>query len=115
VRKTQNLTSGQKQEQWSGSLSSKIKSKRWIVGEERGLGILIGIQPPYQSQLMCFSTLSGYGAEYKLHVELPLSCFYAERIAIFTNRLYPDKLGTPSTNPSRPFLAPDRILPNPTH
>lgn len=24
-------------------------------------------------------------------------------VAIFTNRLYPDKLGTPSTNPSRPF------------
>jgi hypothetical protein len=47
-------SNGQKQEQWSGSLSSKIKSKRWIVGEERGLGILIGIQPPYQSQLMCF-------------------------------------------------------------
>ena len=61
-----------------------------------------------------FSTLSGYGAEYKLHVELPLSYLDAERIAIHTNRLYPDKLGTPSTSPSRPFL-PERILANPTH
>ena len=68
--KTKIQTNGQKQEQWSGSLSSKkIKKmdsrRRERIGDSYWNPTAIPI-PTY-----VFSTLSGYGAEYELHVELP--------------------------------------------